>query len=73
MVVLGVTDDGEVDLHTMEKGAVYVLSAAPHDDGRPRFEFVGHHSNEEVHRMIRGGYVGGGDIDDCDPADDWNK
>src|SRR5207244_337040 len=73
LIVTGVTDAGEVDPHSVEKGAVYMRSDARLDeDGRERFEFLGHRSTQEIHDLIRGGYVAGGDLDD-DPADDWKK
>jgi hypothetical protein len=74
MVVLGVHDDGTVNMQSAEKGAVYVnYEICSRPDGMERFDFLGHRSTEEIHNMLRGGMMSGGDPDDCGDADWWKK
>lgn len=80
LLVTGVTDNQEVDLHSVEKGAVYLSehwhATGSQSTGIERFQFLGHRTTAEIRQLLRGGYVGGG-RDNCGPEDkddaDWWK
>jgi hypothetical protein len=82
-VVVGVTgadtgtggDTAEVDPQSVEKGAVYIrFQDAPADDGRERFEFLGHRTIDEIRGMTPQDVGLRGDCDnDLDDADWWKK
>lgn len=78
MVVTGVTDDGEVDPHSVERGAVYVKNEYGERtaEGLEKFDFLGHRTTEEIRQMLRGGLLST-QHDDCDPwasdPDAWKK
>lgn len=74
LVVTGITDAGEVDPQSVERGAVYLARDYNHlEPLNPEpFDFLGHRTTKEIHDMLRGGYVAGGE-EDCGDADWWKK